>query len=698
MFRKIYSLEEVKNFTLFSDIATRFILVPSFSHLRNLYKQAQRLRFDIYFLTEFMNENIKWIDNMHIIKAIEDLSSKSDLSFLFSVDNQIRFYEEDEFNSFFKNALRVKVRKGYVIVVLSGLKERLSKLVQRGKLERDFIFEYTDGVEEKVKLIVLSPEIKVKDKKFIESFTEFLNLWMREDKEHYINVPSIYKNSGHAKPDSAVEIKKLDGYKDYGKFVLNLENFSEEDESFWKSLVQELEKEKVSSVWDLKILRGLDKTGWLSSYLRTNNIWEEKLLKYYAEKFFKIPQNLSSNKVELVCELYLKDKEINFGRIFSEHAYISEKVCERLKKQNKYGDFLLDCEGIRLILDYKEGRREIYWKMLEYYLDDIYPVNLKEDWVVDYFRAYKEAKLKNEITKDIRSLVGKLNKDVDSFYKWYVSFELVVNLFKKLKEDNGIEKVLWIDCLGFEWAGLLVNLLREKGVEDLQVYIAKANLPSTTEFNRFDLEKRIDDFDRLIHERYKYPESIVKQFKTLKEIITKHIDPKERIMIVSDHGSSALPRLENPNSITAEVFHGGRYAKGLEKNMSCFVFEGEYAIALSHASIYGRPQGEAHGGALPEEVLTMIILLNAGSRVEYKIFERIEGRSLYFRLEPEGKPQAVYVDGKRFDFEKTEEEYIIKLAGLKAGKHTLKVVVEGKEFTKEFEFKGGMHEGDLGLS
>ncbi|GAI36035.1 unnamed protein product, partial [marine sediment metagenome] len=172
--------------------------------------------------------------------------------------------------------------------------------------------------------------------------------------------------------------------------------------------------------------------------------------------------------------------------------------------------------------------------------------NIKDNqqWVIEYSNEYKKSKIKNIISSRLNEILNQFNKDQSTFYNWYHSFESIHSILHSRKLD----KTIWIDAVGIEWVSFI-----EKYIESLNANyrvvenkIGVANLPTSTEQNRFPDSKYIQDFDLVIHNNtYKYPNSIIQEFSVLREIIDSNIvlDTNQTIAIVSDHGLTALSKL-----------------------------------------------------------------------------------------------------------------------------------------------------------
>ena len=269
------------------------------------------------------------------------------------------------------------------------------------------------------------------------------------------------------------------------------------------------------------------------------------------------------------------------------------------------------------------------------------------------------------------------------------------------------ERIIWIDALGFEWAGFVLSYLKNKKITVHGFYICRANIPSITEINKPDFEVlEMREFDNLIHQKYEFPDSIIRQMNKLKEILDKKINAEKKTLIFSDHGSSALIRLQKPVKLPVDVKfeHGGRYFKGhlgheCEKIIKHMEGGQEFHVAKTHAPIVNKPQGETHGGATPEEVLTFALIVGGREDISYSIDipEREVSRrknKLVVYIRPVLDVNVEFsIDGKPVKYEKYERQrYLINLAGIKSGEHILEIRIGSNIYREQFRVIGGLEE------
>jgi hypothetical protein len=259
-----------------------------------------------------------------------------------------------------------------------------------------------------------------------------------------------------------------------------------------------------------------------------------------------------------------------------------------------------------------------------------------QDWIGEYFKEYKIAKLSNQYTETIDNQIHKVNADSKSFYNWYYSFEPVKEILKGLE----IDQIICIDALGLEWVSLIEYFFKQKGYRVEKTLVGRVNLPSITEYNKYKAD-HIQDFDKQLHlDHFYYPESIIKEIEKLIEILETRVilDKDTSAAIISDHGASALSRLgaKNPHKFP-DAKHDGRYMKltpgvNFEKKPDYIDYktddpdlkENQYILALNHNSLNRKPSKEVHGGCTPEEVLVPVIIISNKKRPPKKTHYEIQ--------------------------------------------------------------------------
>ncbi len=254
------------------------------------------------------------------------------------------------------------------------------------------------------------------------------------------------------------------------------------------------------------------------------------------------------------------------------------------------------------------------------------------EWLFDYFKSYREAKVKDTYTDNVRTFIDRYNANDSTFWDWYYKHSTCHDLYDDIMVDSDRrpDKIYWIDGLGAEFIPFIQYLVHNShtNYEIIEEQIATTGLPSNTSLNRFDADDKplikFGELDTLIHSsHYCTPKTLIEELATIRNIITTILKDNSvgdhTIAIVSDHGLSALSRLIEPRKLTGKAHHDGRYipytsdiaaesmpeyitVKNQDDNL-------DYKVALTHSSLGKKPSREVHGGCTPEEVLVPFIVL-----------------------------------------------------------------------------------------
>lgn len=300
----------------------------------------------------------------------------------------------------------------------------------------------------------------------------------------------------------------------------------------------------------------------------------------------------------------------------------------------KYLTCLTNSEHLLMIKWLGEGHiqrehiRELYPSLYNYTDPFTVQVPNTETWINDYFREYIKSKVSNNPTKALENALAEKNSDEVKFNKWHEHFK-TVKTFLYNRQD--IDVYYWIDGLGLDWIPFIKKIIQEHSVDGVflnEVYVATAELPSTTSVNKPKLEElsrqkleKIGDVDSFAHSQKKYPLYISEEFekvtKSINQVLSQYNGKK--IAFVSDHGISYMAQFgKGLNIVGLAADHGGRCAvwedgKIIHDNNYIVLEDNKNICSLSHNSLSTKtPYGQgAHGGATPEEVLVPIIIVSS---------------------------------------------------------------------------------------
>ena len=395
-----------------------------------------------------------------------------------------------------------------------------------------------------------------------------------------------------------------------------------------------------------------------------------KATSYYGNNEFieKMAMDFGLDYEELKIRGYCLKYAVNQNIQLS--AAVESEVAKRLndiQKQMGYSTAISYFTGIlkkeKELAIYWLGQRKIgiddvkiFYPDLYYYSNIGLGLPLVPNWMEEYFKEYKNAKIANKYTSEIKLKISIINESESAFDRWYNQFSTT---FSQLISRNDIEVYYWIDGLGIDWISLIKEIIAERKGQHIflnEVKVARALLPTKTDINKQDLlrllpEKtqleKAGDLDALAHKSNNiYPFTLINEIelvrKTIEEILDKYSGKK--IAIISDHGLSYLPQfLSGKNMGGVESDHHGRVAIRKKPDTisdeSYFRLEDNKTLcALKHESLCGKvPTSQGiHGGCTPEEVLVPIFIISSTSVVtdwtaEILDFE-ISGASPYIRF------------------------------------------------------------------
>ncbi len=516
----------------------------------------------------------------------------------------------------------------------------------------------------------------------VKNIHEWLNIWKDADKQVTPNVicssKSIFSNQPYAQPDNAFTFVPCDDAFEFLTKGLQLSfngiTKADFDDDNWDLLAKDIDVsngfcfsnyvEKYFSISDLKSYKTFIKL-WLDN----RGKYERWLLARFHQMQTEadgIISRILSRTTTFTGNDFIEQMVLDLPEIQSEieeRCYCLREAAKRnvvlregvestlvsrlesISQKHNVSSALKYCTGItekekELLVSWL-GRGQVSIEMLKDSIPDLYHyyytplgINSVPNWVGDYMKEYKRAKIANRYTVEIEQQITSLNKTEVTFDTWYQSFSPTLTL---LKDRKDIEIFYWIDGLGIEWISLIKEIIREKnnmGVYLNEVKVARALLPSTTEKNKQSLQrllpeyetlKKEGDLDNLAHQTTNYwPKTIIKELQLVREIVEEIIEKYngKKVAIISDHGLTYLSQLCNGLGLNGAVSdHHGRIAikqNGVWTGDNNYwrIDDGKTVCALRHNSLCSKvPKGQgAHGGCTPEEVLVPIFIVSGHSK------------------------------------------------------------------------------------
>jgi hypothetical protein len=286
------------------------------------------------------------------------------------------------------------------------------------------------------------------------------------------------------------------------------------------------------------------------------------------------------------------------------------------------------CEFIRRINDgkYPVVPTEIIEKYspLKAYLSDY---DFGNSDLTNYFNQYRRLKVFNTVTKEFCQRAFDLKFD-------YVRSrnEQLIPLAKNTKNA-----LLVVDAMGAEYLPFLVTQAKEHGLKIEQHHIVSVNLPTSTEFNKIEINgtvlPEIKTLDNIVHygvrknQQTRYYENIVEVLdEILPQILSavaQNINTFDRIILTADHGSSRLAVIANELELVKTLVNPSdekpddwRYIKCPEGKHCSEEFietlDGQFWVVRGYNRLpkQGGKQYEVHGGYTPEETLVPFIVFS----------------------------------------------------------------------------------------
>ena len=743
----------------------RFILIDNFEDMKKIIETMAKNgveTLDLSSLENFQDSN-GWISAYELIDVIKKLPEEKDY-IVFPISEILRFLDNDDFYSLLTSLMEIEnstfnsKRRIYIPILglLSRFRDSFLNRYHR-KSEFSFVWKIGNG-HEKYNLIFCKFASGIEGFTVVHTTKDFLDLWKKDSISPSILISSelLCYLSNRAIDDELFTLTKIKDAKEYIEKILTIDipiEYKESEDSLWRILLENIKgvnsfEELVKRHLNVIYLDDLVRVNPLSLWLDTNESFTRWIIKAYYSTINKncytktVFNSLSSlSTEEAIRGYYLKIFDEKFNKNFLEER--------RTILQNALKDRNLDLRFIENELEEKISSMpleeavnyitnttffekkwiieniahidkrdlETIYPELYFYREDVTYKDLSPEntWIDEYFKEYRASRIENSISPRLVEILEERNANEESFFKWYYSFEPVINYI----EDNEYTKI-WIDALGVEFLPLLISLLSQEGFK-VDFNIGRVNLPSTTGFNTFEGVERVSDLDDFIHNQYSYfyPDNLIREIDIIKSIVDKIIKTKESVLIFSDHGFTAFANTKfDGKKILGLKFaeREGRYAEITdEKNMPVededfFVYPSEegkkYLITSKHKFFSETSCRETHGGATPEEVLVPVIYASkVEKRVikeEYKIellTKEINIRTpiLELKIKPDPEKVSFLVKNRDLnaDFDRDKEIYKINLSGYKAGEYTLTVKIG--LWTKDLEFKirGGLRERDI---
>ena len=573
----------------------------------------------------------------------------------------------------------------YIPIV--GMQGKMDKFM---KDNSTYVWEYKSEIDNGTYLLVITDgktyNVSGLEEKYtvVHSLYEWLKLWEKGEnvrKTIICSSPNIFANAHFAQPDNAFAYLECRNAYQFLTKGLNLDfgltaEPSEEEMPFWEELAKHIDitnfdfDEFVRERLDTFTLKsGVD---FIKSWFDCETDFDRWLLTLYFKKisngqgyiYRAVSQCASLSMSELFSniatlifdevnkEAYLHDRRQAMIMAAEKGIKITDLAANKLiaklsaiATSPESGGYYLavklltpltDAE-LQLCIEWvsqgKVHRDEIkdIFPQLYYYLDPLSLNSLDNStqWIANYFDAYRRSKLANSIDNNVSEILAEKNANTASFRSWLDNFKTVKTVLYNRKD---IDILYWIDGLGVDWIPFIRNIISKYSKDNIylnEIYIATAELPTTTSVNKCKLQSllpeghqlpKIGDVDSFAHSSKSYPQYIIEEMEIVEEAVCKVLDQfnGKKIAFVSDHGITYLSQLVEGLKIGGiKTDHEGRLATYsspiVDDNKYIKLDVGQTVCSLTHHSLVDKVnKGHgAHGGCTPEEVLVPIIIVSS---------------------------------------------------------------------------------------
>jgi hypothetical protein len=601
-----------------------------------------------------------------------------------------RFYKADEFSALVKTVsayqpdAKAQSDKLRIYIPIVGMQGKMGSVIDS---PQTFVWEYKSSSEEDMGIyrLIITPETYGvtgldKDYSIVKDFRHWLDLWRLGGsvKSNIISTSrSIRLKAKNAQPDNAFNYVECNNAFEFLINGLRLDfgslRFREEELQYWEQLADKIDVENFnfhdfinSHFGAFEIKNGID---FIKIWVDCGSSFDRWLISLYYKStnangyvrdvldncYSLSNAELFGNIATHILEINATDADISERRdALKEAAFHDIKITDLAEKKLNAKLNALLCgtqedryTAISFMTAFTHSERETIVKaygsgqLSHQDLQRIYPalfhyvsplaIGLPTEnlWIVNYFDAYRQAKMANNADK-VLNLLHKKNEKPSTFAAWHDNFKTVKTI---LHNRPDIDVYYWIDGLGLDWVPFIISIIERYKQEKVylnEVHVATAILPTTTVVNKPQLESllpegqkldKIGDLDNFAHKRTgKYPSYIIDELQIVEDAISKVLKEYngKKIAFISDHGMTYTAQYGTGLSLAGvESDHEGRKAiktngTPIADNKYLILDDNKTLCSLTEVSLTAKtPSGHgAHGGATPEEVLVPIIIVS----------------------------------------------------------------------------------------
>lgn len=680
-------------FVLFDNFRDCCRFVEDISHISNINIQRIEDWMDHEYPDVFISHDKLARKILHLIRT-----TPSEYRIIMPFSEIARFYDNMEKMEF--DAL-ISTVKGFDTKI-EGFKSKQRIYIpivgQEGKMQhfrndsQSFIWYYHNSDRQLDYRLILTNgttyNVKGLESKYniARTLTEWLGYWKYPElKQNIISTSkSIYSHRGYAKPDNAFQFCVCENAYQFLAKGLKLDvdciSYDENDDFYWNTLASKIHIEnfRFDKFFNAQfgIFNLADYKIFFEAWFKNKEPFMRWLLaKYYVYKFCdkgyicRVLQSLDCYSdlafaKALAITIFGLDNPEDYVHERQEgliqcakngielssdiQEYLIKKISEieiksGIRSAISFLSSLSYAEKVLIIEWYKDGKlskEELLniYPDLYYYLDKTI-ASAEDTWVLDYMDKYKEAKVFNVYTDDVKNYILDKNKNSIEHFKWTNKFSTTRTL---LSTRTDIQCYLWIDGLGADWIPFISQIVKEHESEGYylnEVFVATAKIPTRTDINKVDIHalsggllEKSGDLDEVSHTCRAYPKYVIDDLETVRKTTHKFLveHPGMKIAIVSDHGISYLSQLLHGYNLKGyKSDHYGRIAEVPLQSKVSVVSDERYDVikmpdnktvylcALRHESLIAKvPEGMGcHGGCTPEEQLVPIMIISPDRNV-----------------------------------------------------------------------------------
>ncbi len=752
----------------------RFIFLPDTQFYEKLISHLANNGSEVVELSSLLKRDDGWIDYSMLFDIIKSFDKNKDYTVV-GFSEVVRFYKKSELETLIVSLLSDLENLGggsnrRIYILCLGLYDLIYKISNekhnRLKVYNPVIFPGVLQSETNINLYFTEVEnLNELTKVQIKTVREWLNIWT---KGNQISSPLICTSRtlnywySNAKPDNVFLIQKLDNEKEILKKILNFDfpfSYKADERKFWSNLLVDAyenpEKSPIELISSILNIHNLANVSLTDVWLLNNDTYKRWLIKLLVEHYSNLlgiddyhktvieklktfeneeyirmawmtifgTEQDSDDWFRQRKKLLMQINSHNINHlIFEDELNLILNGINDIELLKKLLTDITSAEKKKIIKLFAESFinesevKELYPSFYSYIKGTVNYDNINNvQWIMSYISKYKNAKIHNDFTDELKDAINRCNGNSEKFYKWYFRLQYVNEILK----NEHYDRIIFLDGVGIEWAEVVANAINNKKYFIKRAFIAKSELPSITECNKLDdgNPQPIQNFDKeVIHgSYYLWPDKLIEAIDFINKIINNQIFLKENetVAIISDHGSTCTHCLAKDTKIYnyEKAEHGGRcmvWDQGIVENEDYLVYNNKnqekWVVPLNHISLKNRSPYEVHGGATPEEVIIPIFLVSkrkSKDEVKIKNYEieaincKITGlnRKVSFKITPTPHMKPVLIDETQKEYQLNETNGLWETELTKVKKQNVTIVIGTQK--KNFVIKTSFEEGDL---